>query len=66
MIYFISLCSLKFVHSITGTCVPRSDLALNVSGFIAQLVLASHRYRKVTGSNPVEVLNFIRLLDARV
>ena len=30
----------------------------NVSGFIAQLVRASHRYREVTGSNPVEVLNF--------
>ena len=30
--------------------------APNVSGFIAQLVRASHRYRKVTGSNPVEVL----------
>ena len=28
----------------------------NVSGFIAQLVRASHRYREVTGSNPVEVL----------
>ena len=25
---------------------------------IAQLVRASHRYRKVTSSNPVEVLNF--------
>ena len=30
----------------------------NVSGFIAQLVGASHRYREVTGSNPVEVLTF--------
>ena len=29
-----------------------------VSGFIAQLVRASHRYREVTGSNPVEVLTF--------
>ena len=26
--------------------------------FIAQLVRASHRYREVTGSNPVEVLTF--------
>ena len=66
MIYFISLCSLKFIHSITGTCVPRGDLALNVSGFIAQLVKASHRYREVTGWKPVEVLNFFRLLDAIV
>ena len=32
--------------------------APNVSGFIGQLVRASHRYRGVTGSNPVEVLNF--------
>ena len=32
--------------------------APNISGFIAQLVKASHRYREVTGSNPVEVLNF--------
>ena len=31
--------------------------APNVSGFIAQLVRASHQYREVTGSNPVEVLN---------
>ena len=28
------------------------------SGFIAQLVRASHRYREVTGSNPVAVLIF--------
>ena len=32
--------------------------APNVSGFIAQLVRASHWYREVTGSNPVEVLTF--------
>ena len=32
--------------------------ASNISGFIAQLVRASHWYREVTGSNPVEVLNF--------
>ena len=29
-----------------------------VSGFIAQLVRASHRNSEVTGSNPVEILNF--------
>ena len=29
-----------------------------ICGFIAQLVRASHRNREVTGSNPVEVLNF--------
>ena len=32
--------------------------APNVSGFIAQLVRASHRYREITGSNPFEVLTF--------
>ena len=32
--------------------------APNVSGVIAQLVRASHQYREVTGSNPVEVLTF--------
>ena len=31
-------------------------LGANVSGFIAQLVTASHRYRKVTGLNLVEIL----------
>ena len=36
--------------------------APNVSGFIAQLVRASHRYREVTGWNPVEVLTFSLLL----
>ena len=35
-----------------------SHPASNVNGFIAQLVRASHRYREVTGSNPVEVLTF--------
>ena len=33
-------------------------LSMNVSGFIAQVVRASHRCREVTGSNPVEVLTF--------
>ena len=31
--------------------------ALNVSGFIAQLLRASHLYREVTGSNPVLTLS---------
>ena len=35
-----------------------SHPASNVSGVIAQLLRASHRYREVTGSNPVEVLTF--------
>ena len=40
--------------------VRRSNQLSYVSGFIAQLVTASHRYREVTGSNPVEVQAFIR------
>ena len=32
--------------------------APNIGGFIAQLVRASNKYHEVTGSNPVEVLNF--------
>ena len=32
--------------------------APNVSGFLAELVRASHRCSEVTGSNPVEVLTF--------
>ena len=42
-------------HSfVTGSLEP----APNVSGFIAQLVRASHRYREGRGSNPLEVLTF--------
>ena len=41
-----------------GTIRTHKWPAPNVSGFIAQLVRASHRNREVTGSNPVEVLNF--------
>ena len=33
-------------------------LSVTDSGFIAQLVRASHRYREITGSSPVEVLTF--------
>ena len=29
------------------------------SGFIAQLITALHRYREITGSNPVEILAFL-------
>ena len=37
-----------------GTIRTHKWPAPNVSGFIAQLVRASHRNREVTGSNPVE------------
>ena len=36
--------------------------ALNISGFIAQLLRASHLYRKVTGSNPRWSPDFFRPL----
>ena len=42
----------------TGIEPVTSRYLPNVSGFIAQLVRASHRYREVTGSNAVEVPNF--------
>ena len=40
-----------------GTIRTHKWPAPNVSGFIAQLVTASHRNREVTGSNSLEVLN---------
>ena len=33
-----------------------------IYAFTAQLVRALHRYREVSGSNPVEVLNFIAII----
>ena len=55
-IWFISyIINTHFFH---GNIWTHNWPAPNVSGFIAQLVRASHRYREVTGSNPVEVLNF--------
>ena len=45
----------SILHGLTRT---HKWPAPNVSGFIAQLVRASHRYHEVTGSNPVEVLTF--------
>ena len=47
-----------FISILHGLIRTHKWPALNVSGFIAQLVRASHRYREVTGSNPVEVLTF--------
>ena len=48
-------------HSLlTGSLESIKWPAPNVSGFVAQLVRASHRCCKVTGSNPVDVLNFSR------
>ena len=51
-----------FIHHFTsilhGLIRTHKWPAPNVSGFIAQLVRASHRHSEVTGSNPVQVLTF--------
>ena len=57
MIYFIYII---YIHLFHGNIWTHNWPAPNVSGFIAQLVRAWHRYREVTGSNPVEVLNFFQ------
>ena len=54
MKYFIN----HFTFILHGLIRTHKWPAPNVSGFIAQLVRASHQYREVTGSNPVEVLTF--------
>ena len=53
-----------YIHPFHGNIWTHNWPAPNVSGFIAQLVRASHPYREVTGSNRVEVLQsvFFRLL----
>ena len=45
-----------FIHH--GNIRTHKWPAPNVSDFIVHLVRASHRYREVTGSNPVEVVYF--------
>ena len=57
MIYFIYIYHIHLFH---GNIWTRNWQAPNISGFIAQLVRAWHRYCKVMGSNPVEVLNFFQ------
>ena len=47
-----------FISILHGLIRTHKWPAPNVSGFIDQLVRASHRYREVTVSNPVEVLTF--------
>ena len=48
LIWFISYTSITFISWTHNWPAP------NISGFIAQLVKASHQYREVTGSNPVK------------
>ena len=56
-IYAIVVRILNKIQDFNG---PGCEPATNISGFIAQLIRASHLYREVTSSNPVEVLNFFR------
>ena len=53
-IYAIVVRSLNKIQDFNG---PGCEPATNISGFVAQLII---EHREVTGSNPVEVLNFFR------
>ena len=57
MIYFICIIHLHIFH---GNIWTHNWPAPNVSGFIAQLVERRTGIREVTGSSPVEVLNFFQ------
>ena len=57
-IWNVSYIELRIWNHVSYHLAGHLVRALNVSGFIVQLVRASHRYREVTGSNPVEVLTF--------
>ena len=57
-VHMINFIYITYILHFHGNIWTYNWPAPNVSGFIAQLVRASHRYREVTGSNPVEVLNF--------
>ena len=60
MIYFIYVYHIHLFH---GNIWAHNCPAPNISGFMAQMVRSMHRYREVTGSNPVEVRNlFFRLI----
>ena len=65
LIWFISYTSITSSHLLHRNIWTHNWPAPTMSGFIAQLVGASHRYRLVEGSNPVEVLNFLRFLHIR-
>ena len=58
LIWFISYTSITFSHLLHRNIWTHNWPAPNISGFIAQFVGASLRYREVEGSNSVEVLNF--------
>ena len=56
LLKFISYTSITFILSLEH----KKTWLTSFSGSKAQLVWASHRYREVTGSNPVQVLNFLQ------
>ena len=69
-LHFISAVHIWFIsyiinnHFFHGNVWTHNWPAPNVSDFIAQLVEHRTGNREVTGSNPVEVLNFLELLYA--
>ena len=54
----ISHCGFEILNGSCVLAVMSTIILLRREAFITQLVRASHRYHKVTGSNPVEVLIF--------
>ena len=63
----------QFIYNLFHTSFPFISFmgthnwpAPNISGFIAQLVWALHRHHEVTGSNPIEVLNFFSGFTTRL
>ena len=59
-IYDVFYIYLSLIITYHGKLWTQKWPAPNVSGFIAQLVRASHRYREVAGSNPVEALKMFQ------
>ena len=56
MIYFMYICH---IHLSTGTYEHIIDqLPTSVASYLSCMVRASHRYHEVTGSNPVQALDF--------
>ena len=56
----ISHCGFEILNGSCVLAVMSTIILLRREAFIDQLVRASHRYHKVTGSNPVEVLVFFQ------
>ena len=63
MIYFMYICH---IHLSTGTYEHIIDqLPTSVASYLSCMVRASHRYHEVTGSNPVQALDFFFTLHTQ-